>query len=187
MTRISLRHPHHALAIQPTLQRRSSRTSAAPAPRLSSGRCCISARSMTAGAGPGARRSKPLMKAGVGTGSWRCPIAKFRPVLMATACMFGSMRWNRTDRGSGAHAGWRVISMTSWNSIGSGRSVCRIRGKGSGGDTSCRRWCATGWSIPAANGGCTGSGSSRARWEICCTPVMRDNCPLPLSRQAAGA
>jgi hypothetical protein len=43
-----------------------------------------------------------------------------------------------------ARAGWRVSSMSSWNSIDSGQRVCRTRAKGRSGGTSCRRWCATG-------------------------------------------
>jgi hypothetical protein len=44
----------------------------------------------------------------------------------------------------GAHAGWRLVCMRNWNSIGSGWSVRQIRAKGRDGDTSYRRWCATG-------------------------------------------
>jgi hypothetical protein len=37
-----------------------------------------------------------------------------------------------------------LYDMRSWNSIGSGRSVCRIRAEGRSGGTSCKHWCATG-------------------------------------------
>ena len=49
--RINLRDPHHVPTIQPTLQRRQR----APVAKWSSGRCCISAKSMTASARQGRR------------------------------------------------------------------------------------------------------------------------------------
>src|SRR5271165_828521 len=55
----------------------------------------------------------------------------------------------------------------------SGRPVCPIRAKGPAGATSLRRWCATGSSIQAANGVCTGCGSSKAPWAICSAEILR--------------
>src|SRR5271157_6332677 len=89
------------------------------------------------------------------------------------ACRSGSEPCSCIGRGNGARAGSPASSMNSWSSTASGRPVCPIPAKEPAGGTSSRRWSATGSSIRAANGVCTGCGSSKAPWAICSARISR--------------
>ena len=69
--------------------------------------------------------------------------------------------------------GWPAIFTSSWNWMSSGPSVWPTVERGLAGSIFCKPWPATGSLIRAANGGCIGSGLSKARWEICWKKIFR--------------
>ena len=77
----------------------------------------------------------------------------------------GSKRWSFIGLDSGEPAGWLVTFMNSWAWMSSGRSVCPTVGRELVGSISYKPWSAIDSLIRAANGGCIGSGLSKARWQ----------------------
>ena len=89
------------------------------------------------------------------------------------ACRSGLGRCSCTGRGNGA----RWLACQPYEQLGTRplrRLVCPIRAEATcSAAISSRRWSATGSSIQAANGVCTGCGSSKAPWAICSAKILR--------------
>src|SRR5881396_2517116 len=153
----------------------SSRAAAVRAAKWCHGPCCIWARSTTVSARVGAAPSKRSIPCAIALYPWPsfrrtgpCPNT---PRAWACRCIWTA--WNCIGPANGAPAGWPANSTNNSGWVGSGPSACPTVGRALAGGTSCKRWSATGSWIRAANGACTGSGSSRARWAICSGAIMR--------------
>ena len=151
------------------------RIGAAGVARWSNGKCFTLERSTTVSTKVGVERSKSSMT----KPSEPCPWHYFRLIGScrtsppALACKYGSKRWNCIDLGSGEPVGWPAIFTSSWNWMSSGRSVWPTVGRGLAGSIFCKLWSAMDSLIRAANGGCIGSGLSKARWETCWMKIFR--------------
>ena len=73
----------------------------------------------------------------------------------------------------GARAGWRWSCGTGCGWIASGGRGCRRAARGRAGWACRRRWRRASWSIRAASGGCTGTGTDTAPCRICWAPRRR--------------
>ena len=112
----------------------SSRTAGYPAGGRCSDTCCIWARSTTASAPHGARRSRRSTRAGRAANRSRCsPRIVRRRHWIAMWCMSGSAACGCAGRGNGAAAGWRAICGISFSWMSSGRRACRYRDRGHAG------------------------------------------------------
>jgi hypothetical protein len=84
-----------------------------------------------------------------------------------------SKRWSFVGLGNGEPAGWLVIFMSSWNWMSSGRNMYPIVGRGPVGGILYKPWSAIDSLIQAANGGCIGSGLTKALWATCLHVTLR--------------
>lgn len=121
---------------------------------------------------PGARRSRSLRTARSGPERFHCfRRSELRKSMTTRSSAFAWINWSCAGRGSGALAGWPVFPTKSSDWMGFGAGLFRPAAKARAGNTCSKRWSAIGSSIRAANGVCTGNGSTRARWPICSGPI----------------
>ena len=111
-----------------------SRTAGYPAGGRCSDTCFIWARSTTASAPHGVRRSRRSTRTGRAANRSHCsPRIVRRRHWIAMWCMSGSAVCAYAGRGNGVAAGWRAICGISFNWMSSGHHVCRYRDRGHAG------------------------------------------------------
>jgi len=143
------------------------RTAAYPADASCNDRSSTSVKSTTPSVRHGARRSRSSKMDTRQRVPWRSSL-RIVPLRSMTTRLSrsGSTRWNYAGPGSGVRAGWRVHSPSSWASTPSGQSAGPQAARGPAGISSHKHFPATVFSIPGANGACTGTGMRHRPWPI---------------------